>query len=144
MGESGPSAVTTTSEYNLLRENYDKIVSILSQSSDPCSLAERLHSAQLIDKSIMEEANRAGEASALRISRLMSVVLAQVENNPHNFDQFVGTMEDWPEARTLLEQLQGVCMRRMCAHICLHHPHSCFICACAHTNITMLCLIGAV
>jgi len=30
VGESGPSAVTTTPEYNLLRENYDKIVSILT------------------------------------------------------------------------------------------------------------------
>jgi len=31
VGESGPSAVTTTPEYNPLRENYDKIVCIMSQ-----------------------------------------------------------------------------------------------------------------
>jgi len=48
VGKSGVSAVTTTPEYNLLLENYDKIVSILCQSSDPSTLAERLHSAQLI------------------------------------------------------------------------------------------------
>ena len=122
------SAVTTTPEYNLLRENYDKIVSILCQSSDPSSLAERLYSSRLIDKSAMEEASRAGEESAVRFSRLMSDVLAQVENNPRKFDQFVGAMEEWPEAKTLLEQLhvQGgwVCV---CVCVCVY---VCVCCVC--------------
>jgi len=69
----------------------------------------------------MEEANRAGEASAVRISRLMSVVLAQVEKDRHNFDQFVGAMEDWPEAKMFLEQLQGVCMGRgKCEYVLMY------------------------
>jgi len=63
----------------------------------------------------MEKVSRAGEESAVRFSRLMSDVLAQVENNPRNFDQFVGAMEELPEAKTLLEQLQGVCV---CVCVC--------------------------
>lgn len=121
VGKSGVSAVTTTPEYNLLRENYEKIVNILCQSSDLSALAERLHSAQLIDKSVMEEASRAGEARAVRFSRLMSAVLAQVKNNRHNFDQFVSVMEDWPEAKMFLEQLQGVCMGRgKCEYVLIY------------------------
>ena len=110
VGESGGSAVTATPEHNILRENCDKIVSTLTELSNPYSLAERLHSAKLIDESAMEEASTAGEASALRIGKLMSAVLAQVENNPRKFDQFVSVMGEWPETKTLLEQLQGVCV----------------------------------
>ena len=104
-------------EYKALHEHFDKIVDIFSSSLEPHSLADRLHSARLIDDNAVEEASEAGMERVVRIKRLMSAVQTQVERDPSNYYSFIKLAEDLPEVKNLLEQLQGIyiyCVWFMC------------------------------
>jgi len=69
----------------------------------------------------MEEASRAGEVSAVRFSKLMSVVLALVENNPHNFFTVC-----WCNGRVARgKDVAGAIT--VCVCVC--------VCVCVHINI---------
>ena len=58
--------------------------------------------------SAVEEASEAGIEKIVRIKRLMCEVQTQVERDPSNYYSFVKLVEDLPEVKNLLEQLQGV------------------------------------
>ena len=95
-------------EYKAFHKHLDKIVDVFSISLEPHSLADKLYSARLIDDNAVEEASEAGVEKIVRIKRLMCEVQTQVERDPSSYYSFGKLVEDLPEVKNLLEQLQGM------------------------------------
>ena len=93
-------------EYKRLRENFETVVSFLSNNIEPESLAGKLFAKGMISHSIAEKADVRGVTNSERIRPLIYAVISQVDKNTAKYGLFVNILEDEGGLDELVKLLQ--------------------------------------
>ena len=103
---------STTTEYERILRNYDRIVSQLTAARSSGELADKLYSRKLISHSVHMEATNMGVAEAARIRSLIEAVHAKVKVNEHNYCIFLEILKEisgLEDVVQLLHQVTLIC-----------------------------------
>ena len=97
------SSSAESPEYSAMRENYDKLVDVLSPYS--ASLARTLFSKDLIPKAIMDKMRMSSIPEADKAGELLSHLMSRVKLKPSVFHKFVKALEEHDPSDKLIAEI---------------------------------------
>ena len=93
-------------EYSAMRENYHKLINLLSPSIS--SLGNILFSRKLIPKAIMDKLRMSSIPEADKAGELLSHLMSRVEHEPSVFHEFAKALEEHdPSNKMVVEMLMA-------------------------------------
>ena len=93
-----------TTEYRILREHYDRLVTAIS---DPLLLATRLFTRSIIDDTLLQCVNVPALPPFHKTNTLLTAVLGKIRIDPSTFSTFLSALNEDPSMQSLAESMQS-------------------------------------